>query len=119
MLGWYFANTIPFFILLSVVFGVSVATWVPAQQSITMTASPPKERGSLGGKLAAFRGIVAFPAPILGGVLYEEYGYQAPSLVSFALVVLTLVMIIRFLPELQTEVVRSETSVGPAKPAPQ
>jgi DHA1 family multidrug resistance protein-like MFS transporter len=99
MLGWYFADTIPVFILLSVVFGVSVATWVPAQQSITMTASPPKERGSLGGKLAAFRGLVAFPAPILGGVLYEVYGYRAPSLVSFVFIVLTLIMILKYLPE--------------------
>jgi DHA1 family multidrug resistance protein-like MFS transporter len=104
MLGWYFANSIPFFILLSVIFGVSVATWVPAQQSITMTVSPPGERGSLGGKLAAFRGLVAFPAPIVGGVLYEVYGYQAPSLVSFVLVVLTLLMIIKFLPEQQAKV---------------
>lgn len=64
-----------------------------------MTFSPPGERDSLSGKLAAFPGLVAFPAPIVGGVLYEVYGYQAPSLVSFALVVLTLVMIIKFLPE--------------------
>lgn len=103
MLGWYFANSLSFFILLSVVFGVSIATWVPAQQSITMMVSPPGERGSLGGKLAAFRGLVAFPAPIVGGVLYETYGYQAPSLVSFALVVLTFVMIVRFVPEQQTK----------------
>jgi MFS family permease len=98
MLGWYFADSLLFFVVLSVVFGVSVATWVPAQSSITITVSPPGQRGSLGGKLAAFRGLVAFPGPIIGGVLYGTFGYPAPPLASFCIVIVTLVMIVKFIP---------------------
>ena len=98
MLGWYFANSLPFFVVLSVVFGASVATWVPAQSTITITVSPPSERGSLGGKLAAFRGLVAFPAPIIGGILYEAFGYSAPIIASFCLTLATFVMIVKFIP---------------------
>lgn len=99
MAGWALASTLPEFIALSVVFGVSVATWVPGVQSMLMASSPPRERGSIGGKVAAFRGLVAFPAPILGGLLYQSVGYQAPMLASFVGAVITVVMIWRLIPE--------------------
>ncbi len=99
MLGWALAGSLPVFILLSVVFGASIATWVPAQQSMLMTHSPPGERGSTGGKLAAFRGLVAFPAPIIGGFLYQSFGFRAPLLASLAGTIVTTWMIVKFLPE--------------------
>ncbi len=99
MLGWWLSNSIPLFVLLSVVFGISIATWVPAQQSMLMAHSPSGERGSLAGKLAAFRGLVSFPAPIVGALLYQTFGYSAPLLASAAGILLTLAMIIRLLPD--------------------
>jgi MFS family permease len=96
--GWAISNSIPLFLVFSVVFGVSIATWVPAQQSLLMARSPPGERGSLGGKLAVYRGLVAFPAPILGGFLYETLGFQAPILASLAAAMVTVVMIVKLLP---------------------
>jgi DHA1 family multidrug resistance protein-like MFS transporter len=99
MLGWWLSNSIALFVLLSVVFGISIATWVPAQQSMLMAHSPSRERASLGGKLAAFRGLFSFPAPIVGGLLYQTFGYYAPLLASTAGIILTLVMIVRLLPD--------------------
>jgi DHA1 family multidrug resistance protein-like MFS transporter len=98
MLGWYFSDTVPLFVVFSVVFGISVATWVPAQQTILMKHSPSDERGSLGGKLAAFRGLVAFPGPIIGGALYQAFGYHSVMLVALAGTIVTTLMIVRFLP---------------------
>ncbi len=98
MLGWYFSNTVPLFVVFSVVFGISVATWVPAQQTILMKHSPPDERGSLGGKLAAFRGLMAFPRPIIGGALYQAFGYHSVMLAALAGTIVTTLMIVRFLP---------------------
>ena len=98
MLGWYFSSTVPFFVVFSIVFGISVATWVPAQQTILMKHSPPDERGSIGGKLAAFRGLVAFPGPIIGGALYETFGYHSVMLAAFAGTAVTTLMIVRLLP---------------------
>ena len=63
-----------------------------------MTHSPTGERGSIGGKVAAFRGLVAFPAPIIGGFLYQNFGYEAPILASFVGTVVCVLMILRFLP---------------------
>ncbi|GEM_PF-323254 len=99
MIGWGLANSFLDFVLLSVVFGVSVTTWVPGVSSILMANSPAKERGGIGGKVAAVRGLVAFPAPILGGFLYQTLGYEAPIVASVVGTVIAVVMILRFVPD--------------------
>jgi len=99
MAGWAFSNSVLLFLIFSIVFGISVATWVPAQQSFLMARSPPRERGSIGGQLAVYRGLVAFPAPILGGFLYQALGYRAPLIASFIAAAVCVVMIVKILPK--------------------
>jgi MFS family permease len=99
MLGWGMAGSFPAFVLLSVVFGVSVSTWVPGVQSMLMANSPEHERGGIGGKVAAVRGLVAFPAPILGGFLYQSLGYEAPIVASAIGTAVTVALILRFVPD--------------------
>ena len=36
------------------------------------------------GRLAAFRGLLGFPAPYIGGLLYDRFGFQAPILANLA-----------------------------------
>jgi MFS family permease len=99
MAGWGLSSSLPEFALFSVVFGVSVTTWVPGVQSLLMTHSPPGERGSVGGKVAAFRGLVGFPAPIVGGFLYQWFGYEAPVFASFVGTILGVALMVRYLPD--------------------
>ncbi len=99
MLGWMIGVSVPFFILLAIVFGASVATWVPAFQSLLMSSAPPEQRGSIGGKLAAFRGLAAVPAPIIGGFLFNAYGYVLPVTLGMIGEIFTIVAILRLLPE--------------------
>jgi MFS family permease len=99
MLGWGLANSFVGFVLLSVVFGVCVSTWVPGVQSLLMANSPEHERGGIGGKVAAVRGLFAFPAPILGGFLYQDLGYEAPIIASAIGTVITVVLILRYVPD--------------------
>jgi DHA1 family multidrug resistance protein-like MFS transporter len=116
MAGWAFSNSVPLFLVFSIVFGISVATWVPAQQSLLMARSPARERGSIGGKLAIYRGLVAFPGPILGGFLYETLGYRAPIIASFVAAVVTTIMIVKLLPQKPKDALESDSkavSVGP------
>ena len=98
MAGWAVSNDVPEFAILSVVFGVSVTTWVPGVQSLMMVHAPAKERGGVGGKVAAFRGLVAFPAPIIGGYLYQGFGYEAPVIASFVMTIATVALMFRYLP---------------------
>ncbi len=99
MLGWLAGSSLPVFIILSVVFGASVATWVPALNSLLMSGAPTEERGSVGGKLAAFRGLIAVPAPIIGGLLFNAYGYSLPVALGLVGEVLTTLAILRLLPK--------------------
>jgi MFS family permease len=98
MAGWALSTNLSEFAVFSVVFGISVTTWVPGVQSLMMTHSPPGGRGSVGGKVAAFRGLVAFPAPIIGGFLYQGLGYEAPVIASFIGTIVTLGLMFRYLP---------------------
>jgi MFS family permease len=99
MAGWALSNTLLGFAIFAVVFGVSVTTWVPGVQSMMMTHSPAGMRGSVGGKIAAFRGLVAFPAPIIGGILYQYLGYEAPIIASFVGTIICIALMIRYLPD--------------------
>ncbi|MDG6953676.1 MAG: MFS transporter [Nitrososphaerota archaeon] len=99
MIGWAFSNSLPEFLVFSVIFGVSVTTWVPGVSSLLMTHAPPKTRGGVGGKVAAFRGLVAFPAPIIGGFLYQYLGYDAPIFASLVGTLVCVALMFRFLPE--------------------
>ena len=99
MAGWALSNSLLGFAIFAVVFGISVTTWVPGVQSMMMTHSPPEMRGSVGGKIAAFRGLVAFPAPIIGGFLYQYLGYEAPIIASFMGTIICVALMFRYLPE--------------------
>jgi MFS family permease len=99
MAGWALSTTLIGFAIFEVVFGVSVTAWVPGVQSMMMTHSPPGTRGSVGGKIAAFRGLVAFPAPIIGGILYQYLGYEAPIITSFVGTIICVALMISYLPD--------------------
>jgi DHA1 family multidrug resistance protein-like MFS transporter len=98
MAGWAVSDSVALFLVFSVVFGISIAAWVPAQQSLIMARSPAGERGSIGGQLAVYRGLVAFPAPVLGGFLYQTLGFRAPMVASLVAALVCVVMIVKLLP---------------------
>ncbi|HEY6283533.1 MAG TPA: MFS transporter [Nitrososphaerales archaeon] len=98
MFGWLVTDSLPVFIFLAVVFGISVALWVPAISALFMRAAPVEERGGISGKLAAFRGLIAVPAPFIGGLLYGAYGYYVPISIGMVGEALTTLAILRLIP---------------------
>jgi MFS family permease len=71
------------------IFGIAGAMVSPAFSSLLSKAVP---RGSLGMTYGIFMsalGIVAVPAPYLGGLLYSRVGPQAPFWVAVALLMLS------------------------------
>lgn len=94
MIGWIFSNQVSHFIILSVVFGVSAPTWVPAVNTILANSVPRHMRGAASGQLAAFRGLFSFPGPLVGGLLFDNYGYNAPLLTGLAAMSITVVAIV-------------------------
>jgi MFS family permease len=96
--GWLLSPTLPVILATAVVFGLSVSTWLPSLSSLFMSVAPVEERGSVAGKLAAFRGLVGAPAPFIGGFLFAAYGYALPVTLSLIGEFITALAILRLLP---------------------
>jgi MFS transporter, DHA1 family, tetracycline resistance protein len=96
--GWLASPTVFAALLMAVVLGFSVSTWVPSLSSLFMTAAPVEERGSISGKLAAFRGLVGTPAPFIGGYLFTSFGYYVPVALSLVGEAITTVALLKLLP---------------------
>ena len=95
-LGWFVATTWEGFALVSVANGLAAATWVPAWQTLIANSVEDHVRAEVTGKLSAARGLLSFPAPLLGGYLYGMYGYGAPILASFVGVLVAIAFVLRF-----------------------
>ena len=92
--GWLFSTQFISFAILHAAFGLTAAIWVPAELALLANSAPQEKRGETMGGLAAFRGLASFPAPFLGGLLYDRFGFQAPVLANLIGVVVALVVIL-------------------------
>jgi len=94
-IGWLFGNNFATFAALHASLGLLAAAWVPAQQALLANSVPPQQRGEAMGRLAAFRGLLGFPAPYIGGLLYDRFGFRAPILANMigAVVALTAIAV--------------------------
>ena len=92
--GRLFSTSFPAFAFLHACFGLLAATWLPAQRSLLANNVTENQRGEAMGRLAAFQGLVGFPTPYLGGLLYERFGFNAPILASLIGVIIVTVVII-------------------------
>ena len=98
MAGWLVSSRPEHFVLVAVLNGLTAATWVPAIQTYISNWTSPSRRAGVLGSLAAFRGMAAFPAPFLGGLLYDHLGYAVPilaNLVGAAVVTATIYVVLR------------------------
>lgn len=96
--GWLQATTFRTFALLQILFGFTVAAWMPAIMTWMANSVPKEKMAEEMGRLSAFRGLVGFPAPYIGGLLYEAFGFRGPiivNLIGAATVVILLTLLVR------------------------
>jgi MFS family permease len=65
--------------------GIAIALWVPTIRLLLANSVTRSERAEAMGRVSFYRGFIGFPAPFLGGLLFENYGYSAPLWTCFAL----------------------------------
>ncbi|MFQ5814503.1 MAG: MFS transporter [Anaerolineae bacterium] len=92
--GWLFSTSFVAFAALHGLFGLVAATWAPALRALLANSVPAKKLGEEMGRLSAFRGLIGFPAPYIGGLLYDRFGFQAPLLANLVGVVIALVAVV-------------------------
>ena len=78
LVGWLQAATFETFALLQILFGLTIAAWLPATMTWMANRVPKEKMAEEIGRLSAFRGLVGFPAPYIGGLLYEAFGFRGP-----------------------------------------
>lgn len=99
IVGWLLARSYTHFLALHALFGFAVATWVPAFMAWIANSVPESQRAEEIGRLGAFRGLLSFPAPYVGGLLYDVVGFRGPILANLIGAALVTVLLWRFVAE--------------------
>jgi MFS family permease len=99
LVAWLFARSFSAFVALHAYFGFTAATWIPTQQALFANSVPDDQRGEALGRVAAFRSLIAFPAPYIGGLLFDRLGFAAPILANLVGATIALVAIIAWVRE--------------------
>jgi len=99
MLMWAFCNQWETLVISHALFGLVGSTWVPAVFTYMAARVPPGERAEAMGRLSAFRGVIAFPSPFVGSLLFERGGLQLPILANLAGIIVVTLGIVFFVRE--------------------
>jgi MFS family permease len=82
MLIWMTQTQFEVFVASQVLFALTAATWVPVTSTYLTRSVSASERAEAFGRANLFRGIIAFPAPAIGGFLYEIGGMSLPLIAN-------------------------------------
>ena len=98
MLIWITQTRFEIFVASQILFALTAATWVQVTSTYITSSVRAEERAEAFGRLNAFRGLIAFPASYIGGLLYQSCGMSAPliaNLIGSVIVTLILVVFVR------------------------
>jgi len=93
--GYAVFRSFPVLVVLQVFRGLAMGLWDPSYNSFLAKAVPEGERGSLYGSINGLRGIIVFPAPLIGAYLFEGFGLRGTFAASIAVSSLALVIALR------------------------
>ncbi|MBI5035099.1 MAG: MFS transporter [Chloroflexi bacterium] len=96
---WLTQTSFEWFLVGQVLFALTAATWVPVVNTYLTRSVSAAERSEAFGRLNMFRGLIAFPASWLGGILYAWGGIHAPLAANLIGVFAVVAMLILFVNE--------------------
>jgi DHA1 family quinolone resistance protein-like MFS transporter len=105
-IGFLFATTTTSFIIIRLLEGALTAGLFPAAMGIVADISPENERGRWSGILMGSYGAGFIFGPVIGGFLYDGWGFAIPFILSAVMACLALIGVIILVPETRTENVR-------------
>jgi DHA1 family multidrug resistance protein-like MFS transporter len=86
-----------------VIMGFAGAIWGPAEQAwIASNVNEDEMAKSIGG-YSTFRGLAAMPGPLIGGALFDNFGFDVPMLVNLTLAIVDTVMILVLIKDVKME----------------
>jgi len=93
VMGFILFKRIEFFIIFNGFSAIDIGFWMPSYMSYVTGSVPQEKRSTVMGKLDAYGRLGAIPAPWLGGLLYDNYGFNAPLYVQAVSLVIIAVII--------------------------
>lgn len=99
MLIWITQTRFEIFVASQILFALTAATWVPTVNTYLSRQVSDAERAEAFGRLNAFRGIVAFPAPTIGGLLYAWGGMRVPLIANLIGIFIVMAILALFVHE--------------------
>ncbi len=103
MLLWMTQTRFEIFAASMSIFALTAATWVPARNVYVTQTVEPARRGEIFGKLAGFTGLIGFPGALIGGQLYDLFGFYAPFLGNLIFAMVTLAILLFLVPTPRAE----------------
>ena len=89
--GYALTRDFLLFILLQFLKGLAIAFWDPAHNAYLSNAVDESERGKVFGNLNGLKGMLIFPAPVIGAFLYANFGFTSVFAVSLMVSLVTLI----------------------------
>jgi len=80
-----YSKTFEWVLAANLVLGLATAFWVPSEQAWIAENVDPTERAQSLGSYSTFRGLAGLPAPIVGGILFDAYGFNVPIALNIVL----------------------------------
>lgn len=105
-IGFLFASTTTGFIVIRTFEGALTAGLFPSAMGVVADISPEDERGRWSGILMGAYGAGFIFGPVLGGFLYDGWGYAMPFILSAFMAVLALLAAITVVPETRNDEIR-------------
>jgi len=93
VVGFILARNFEVFLLLQITSAMDVVFWIPAWMSLIAEKVPQSRRSTVMGKIDAYAKISGIPAPWIGGIIYETYGFKAPLYAQLVCVIVVFSMV--------------------------
>jgi MFS family permease len=117
--GYVLAPTTLFFILIRGAAGFLSAGLFPAAMGVVADLVPEDQRARWAGIVMGSYAVGMIFGPVIGGVLYDGFGYAAPFILSAAVAFMALVAAFFMVPETRTPEIRNREILGTRHAKPQ
>ena len=117
-IGFLLASTTTAFIVIRILEGALTAGLFPAAMGVVADVVPEKERAKWIGIVMGSYGAGLIFGPVVGGVLYDGWGFASPFITSAVMAIIALVAAIVMVPETRTQEVRRREELRSQRVSP-
>jgi MFS family permease len=85
----------------NLILGIGNAFWIPSEQAWIAANVDTKQMAQGLGSFSTFRGLMGLPAPIIGGILFDVYGFDLPIMLNLIIAFVDGVVILAWVKDRQ------------------